>query len=323
MDMKFNNLFNVKQAALSALICLFGLFTTASHAQVAAEAMGTASAPKGDEYTEAKQNPSKLARVTFYRPASVADAGVTRLKLNGSYHTSLQNAAYSEVCVQAGNFELTSQIVKMGEDTINNKEATAVLEAQSGKDLFVRVLEQADGVLAMTPVKAEVAQAELKGTKRQIHVASRLTGPQDCLTPRTQAASPSNSKEYVVLVDALFAAGGRDLASLTSEGRQELDLLIVDLKRAYVNLDSARIHIAGHADPLGNATVNQKLSETRAKAIRAYMVQGGVNGEHIVAEGFGASKLAVQNCGKTATPEAVECNRPNRRVVINAQALPR
>ena len=314
MDMKSNNLLNVKQATLSVLICLSGLFTTALHAQAPAPAMGTAAAEK---------TPSKSGRVTFYRPASVVEAGVARLRINGSYHTSLQNAAYSEICVQPGKFELAAQMVKMGNDPADNKAATAVLQAQSGKDLFVRVVEEADGAVAIAPVSAAVAQAELKGAKLQAHVVSRMDSTQDCLTPPTQAASSTGSKEYVVLVDTLFPAGGRDLASLTSEGRKELDLLVADLKRTYGNLDGARIHVAGHADPLGNATANQKLSETRAKAIRAYMVQGGVNGEHIVAEGFGAAKLAVQTCGKTATPEAIECNRPNRRVVINAQALPR
>jgi outer membrane protein OmpA-like peptidoglycan-associated protein len=46
------------------------------------------------------------------------------------------------------------------------------------------------------------------------------------------------------------------------------------------------------------------------------MVNGGIASNKISSEGRGAKELVVNNCAKTATPESIQCNKPNRRVVV-------
>jgi outer membrane protein OmpA-like peptidoglycan-associated protein len=43
----------------------------------------------------------------------------------------------------------------------------------------------------------------------------------------------------------------------------------------------------------------------------------------ITGVGMGSKQPVITSCGKTATPEAIECNKPNRRVVVDVQALAR
>jgi outer membrane protein OmpA-like peptidoglycan-associated protein len=53
------------------------------------------------------------------------------------------------------------------------------------------------------------------------------------------------------------------------------------------------------------------------------MVQGGMNPKTLTAVGIGAAQPVITTCGKTATPEAIACNKPNRRVVVGVQTLAR
>ncbi len=51
-----------------------------------------------------------------------------------------------------------------------------------------------------------------------------------------------------------------------------------------------RIQLIGHTDIAGNAELNQKLSEDRAKAIRSYLVNRGIKGNRIQTKGLGGDQ---------------------------------
>jgi OOP family OmpA-OmpF porin len=71
-----------------------------------------------------------------------------------------------------------------------------------------------------------------------------------------------------------------------------------------------RIVIEGHTDSTGDAPYNQRLSERRAAAVKAYLVQSGIPGaDRITAAGFGETKPVASNA--TANGRFL-----NRRVVI-------
>jgi len=66
------------------------------------------------------------------------------------------------------------------------------------------------------------------------------------------------------------------------------------------------IEIGGHTDVMGSADYNQTLSTQRAEAVRNYLVRKGVDGEALIAIGYGETQpLDLAN-----TPEA---NARNRR----------
>ena len=74
-----------------------------------------------------------------------------------------------------------------------------------------------------------------------------------------------------------------------------------------VDLVNSKFAVEGHTDAKGNALHNQKLSETRALAVRDYLKSLGVAPERLVAAGRGASEPV-----DSAAPFAAQ----NRRVRI-------
>jgi OOP family OmpA-OmpF porin len=67
-----------------------------------------------------------------------------------------------------------------------------------------------------------------------------------------------------------------------------------------------RLRIEGHTDALGDDTANQKLSEDRAAAVVAFLVEShGIDAARIESVGLGETKPATQN----DTPEGRQANR--------------
>jgi OmpA-OmpF porin, OOP family len=110
-------------------------------------------------------------------------------------------------------------------------------------------------------------------------------------------------------------------AVLTQEARTKLDSEVIaklkDMK------DVRYVIVNGHADRLGSAEYNQKLSEKRADAVRAYLVSKGVDAGKVETLGFGKT-LPVKSCPDQKERKGlIECLSPNRRVVVEVQGTPR
>ena len=110
-------------------------------------------------------------------------------------------------------------------------------------------------------------------------------------------------------------------AVLTKEARARIDTEVVaklgDLR------DVRYIIVNGHADRLGSTQYNQKLSEKRADAVRAYLVSKGVAADKVETLGFGKT-LPVKSCPDQKERKGlIECLSPNRRVVVEVQGTPR
>jgi outer membrane protein OmpA-like peptidoglycan-associated protein len=72
-----------------------------------------------------------------------------------------------------------------------------------------------------------------------------------------------------------------------------------------------RVRVEGHTDTRGNAHYNRRLSDGRAKAVRAYLVEHGVEATRLEAQGFGEDRPLVR-------PETGEADyQTNRRVEFN------
>jgi OOP family OmpA-OmpF porin len=110
-------------------------------------------------------------------------------------------------------------------------------------------------------------------------------------------------------------------AVLTAEARKKLDSEVV---AKLGNLRDVRyIIVNGHADRLGSAQYNQRLSEKRADAVRAYLVSKGVDAGKVETLGFGKT-LPVKACPDQKDRKGlIECLAENRRVVVEVQGSPR
>jgi len=122
--------------------------------------------------------------------------------------------------------------------------------------------------------------------------------------PRVMKAPKKPEFEPVVLKSgALFTSGK---ATLGNAGLSELDALAAKIKAT----DTIRsIEIIGHTDSMGDAAMNQKLSESRATAVKAYLVKQGIAANRITASGMGEDKAVADN-------DTTEGRAQNRRVEV-------
>jgi OmpA-OmpF porin, OOP family len=114
-------------------------------------------------------------------------------------------------------------------------------------------------------------------------------------------------------------------AALTPDARAKLDQEVVGRAKEFASI--ALVHVDGHADRLGSAQYNQRLSEKRADAVRAYLVSKGFDASKIETLGSGKTNQ-VKHCpdkvgGKADRKALIECLAPNRRVVVELKGTPR
>ncbi|RYY98689.1 MAG: outer membrane protein assembly factor BamE [Comamonadaceae bacterium] len=131
--------------------------------------------------------------------------------------------------------------------------------------------------------------------------------------PPQERPAPPPPQRIELSADALFAFGRSGKADLLPQGRRELDALAAQLRGTG---DAARLRITGHADRIGSAASNQRLSLARATTVRDDLVDAGVTaaaGATVV--GRGSQEPKVQ-CAQSARAALIECLAPNRRVEI-------
>jgi OmpA-OmpF porin, OOP family len=121
--------------------------------------------------------------------------------------------------------------------------------------------------------------------------------------PRPPAPPPAPVSEKVTFAADAFFDTGKSV--LKPEARAKLDDLVS--KTSGVNLEV--IIAVGHTDSDGSDAYNQKLSVSRAEAVKAYMVSKGVERNRVYTEGKGEKQPVADN--KTREGKA-----KNRRVEI-------
>ena len=259
------------------------------------------------------------SRVVFYRIGEV-NPGASTVFVNDAYHASLVGGGYAEVCMNGGAaLEAGVHHVRVGTASRRVMDSATALNTRQAQTVFLRVREvpgNPAGVV-LVPVDENTAKTELANTKMQQHTISRDANAVACQYDNTPSAPPAPiappAPEVITLQsDALFAFGKSGINDLTGAGRSALDKLINDLRGNYATI--TRMNIVGHADPIGNAASNQRLSEARALTIRDYLSRGGLNAQ-MTSEGRG-SREPVAQCVNTATAANIACNAPNRRVTV-------
>ena len=142
--------------------------------------------------------------------------------------------------------------------------------------------------------------------------------------PPPVAAKPPAPKTLAVSSTGLFDF---DKAVLTDNARAQLDKEVVARLGEFSSL--RLIHVEGHTDRIGTQEYNQKLSERRADAVKAYLVSKGVDTTKIETIGMGKT-LQVKSCPDPSPKgeirnfkQLVECLAPNRRAVVTVSGTGR
>ncbi len=119
------------------------------------------------------------------------------------------------------------------------------------------------------------------------------------------AAVPTSEK-VTYAADAFFDF---DKNTVKPEGKAKLDEVVTGLQ----NMDVEAVIAVGHTDSTGPEAYNQKLSERRAEAVKAYLVSKGVDPQKVYTEGKGESQPIASNQTK-------EGRAKNRRVELEIVA---
>ncbi|MCH8684869.1 OmpA family protein [Pedomonas mirosovicensis] len=96
-----------------------------------------------------------------------------------------------------------------------------------------------------------------------------------------------------------------DKAELTADAQQ----VLTQAAEAFQKGGQVSILVQGHADRAGADAYNQKLSERRAQAAKAFLQSKGLSADAIKTEAFGESKPLVDTADGVREPQ-------NRRVEI-------
>ena len=118
--------------------------------------------------------------------------------------------------------------------------------------------------------------------------------------PKHEAPAPAPTPKSYVIKGVNFEF---DSAKLTADSTAALDDVLKILKRH----EDLQVEIAGHTDSSGAEAYNQKLSERRAKAVRDYLVENGIDAARLSVKGYGESDPVADNASK-------EGRAKNRRV---------
>jgi len=109
-----------------------------------------------------------------------------------------------------------------------------------------------------------------------------------------------NLKNGIVLNNIFF---NYNKATLRPESKTELENLI----KLMNDNPNIKIEISGHTDNIGSAAYNQKLSESRAKAVVDYLIEHGIERSRLSYRGYGFDKPIAPN-------DTEEGRQLNRRV---------
>jgi len=127
------------------------------------------------------------------------------------------------------------------------------------------------------------------------------------------APAPAPVKETwkTLLEDKPVQIEGANFDTNSAQLRKTAAPKLDDVVSFAAKYPDAKLVVSGHTDNRGSKAYNQKLSERRAAAVKAYLVKKGVAAERISTQGYGLDQPVADN--KTAEGRA-----KNRRVEIRS-----
>ncbi|WP_048825386.1 PA14 domain-containing protein [Hymenobacter sp. DG25B] len=111
------------------------------------------------------------------------------------------------------------------------------------------------------------------------------------------------TKGTAVTLPNLYFTQGK--ATLLPTSRPILNQLVRTLRAQ----PALRLEIAGHTDNVGNAELNRQLSEQRARNVRQYLMQHGIDSVRLTPRGYGGTRPVADNRDPKQRPR-------NRRVEV-------
>jgi hypothetical protein len=246
------------------------------------------------------QNAADDGRYTYLAFASKADEALEFFDADGAPLTAARAGSvvalagvHKGILVRLGraNTFVAPNPRAAPNDRPNLEADPEVIEARTRLDVattqlpaFRRAIEKADAAKAQTTPAAPAAVAT---PPKPVTIAPRPDDPSYVRTPEG------------ILVRVFFATGGRTIVR-PDDGLHRLETEATGAEQ---------IRIAGYTDAIGPESVNAKLAQARAEAIRTLMLKRGVPADRIV--------VTWAATGRDIADNATEAGRAmNRRVEV-------
>lgn len=191
--------------------------------------------------------------------------------------------------------EAQARIADLDRQSLQSKQRAQLAQAQSAAKTKAQ--------LGNATAQLEVQQQQLEG-ERKLGVEAQQQSRDALAALERVAAVKKDARGTIITLPGgvLFTTGKADLLP---SARAKLS----EVASALAKDSNATLVVEGHTDSRGAATMNQELSENRARAVRDFLVSKGVAADHITSEGFGLTRPVASN-------DTAEGRADNRRVEI-------
>ena len=190
--------------------------------------------------------------------------------------------------------QLWKKIAEQAEKKVEARKAKAdsAILARAGQTVDSTLEKTGRGVDTVVSKAAGFAEAAVAKTEHTVVSAAGVLRGDD---PAAEKLAADLGAGRAVLPELRFEGSTDQLASSSAA---HLDRLARILKGT-----SGSFLIEGHVDDGGNAAADRALSETRAAAVKARLVAGGVAAERLFAMGVGAARPPADAQGARARIE--------------------
>lgn len=283
-----------------ALLC--AVWCAPVHAQTDKEKTDALAKPKygvtkplGDTYVAAKSVADEQTRLVLYRAPHDSNKpadklGVVSVYLNDRYHASLQKEAFSVICLAGKKVDVrTRYLPDVTADIRPELDTRHTLAMKGGQSIFLRVADAPDHKTRIETVSPQAAGQDLAEAKQQMHTLSRVPGAQPCREAEdTRIVFDPNVITFGS--DAIFEPKRTEISAISSLGKQELKHIVQKINVKYKTFSDVKVHVVGFADDEADEAANQRISQERAKTVRAYFKSQGLRSTALTFEGKGSQE---------------------------------
>ncbi len=249
--------------------------------------------------------PNNMTSLVFIRRQdNDSDQTSANIAINDRFQVSLQPNGYTQVYSCAGvNFISAEQTKLKTNDLLRDAESFNL--APNGTYYFYVDVDDKSGNSKITQITKESADKILVNKKYQTHQISRVVP--NCPTvkkidPPIAVPVPELEKEVHIELEVLFDTDKHFIKPQFEHEVRE----VAEFMTAYPNTTAV---VEGHTDSRAPTDYNQKLSERRANAVKAMLVNKfGINPSRLQAIGYGELR-------PRATNKTKEGRKLNRRVI--------
>lgn len=257
---------------------------------IAVAILAGCAAPKNSSLSEAHNSYNSAftnPQVTTLAALELKEAGDSLNKADDALSKGESTATVNQLAY------IASQKVAIAQETAKSKAAElAVTNASAKRDqirLEARTAEvnQQAAALAAASAKAERDQALITQQEMQLKELN---------------AKKTKRGLVITLGDVLF---GTNKAQLKSGGMRNMQKL-ADFLRQY---PQQKVLVEGYTDSTGSDSLNQKLSDRRANAVRTALIDMGISSDRVTTRGYGEEFPVASN-------DTASSRQLNRRVEI-------